>query len=144
MYITVSNHNDISKICEEYFSSGINLPLLGSSDWNNEKTLTDNKKFIRELYFDSDFYLADKDDKTGLSESDIRNYYFGYDGMKLILDKISEKNITREDINESLENLRNYTAMHNRIDMKERTNQNLQIMSFRDGKLSKLRDYETE
>lgn len=64
--------------------------------------------------------------------------------MKLILDKISEKNITREDINESLENLRNYTAMHNRIDMKERTNQNLQIMSFRDGKLSKLRDYETE
>lgn len=144
LYITVSNHNDISKICEEYFSSGINLPLLGSSDWNNEKTLTDNKKFIRELYFDSDFYLADKDDKTGLSESDIRNYYFGYDGMKLILDKISEKNITREDINESLENLRNYTAMHNRIDMKERTNQNLQIMSFRDGKLSKLRDYETE
>ena len=144
LYITVSNYNDISKICEEYYSSGINLPLLGSSDWNNEKTLTDNKKFIRELYFDSDFYLADKDDKTGLSESDIRNYYFGYDGMKLILDKISEKNITREDINESLENLRNYTAMHNRIDMKERTNQNLQIMSFRDGKLSKLRDYETE
>lgn len=142
LYIPVSNYNDISKICEEYFSSGINLPLLGSSDWNNEKTLTDNKKFIRELYFDSDFYLEDKDDKTGLSETDIRNYYFGYDGMKLILDKISEQNITREEINESLENLKNYTAMHNRIDMKERTNQNLQIMSFKDGKLSKLKDYE--
>lgn len=39
LYITVSNYNDISKICEEYYSSGINLPLLGSSDWNNEKRL---------------------------------------------------------------------------------------------------------
>lgn len=142
VYIPVSNYNDISKICEEFVSAGINLPILGSSDWNNEKALKDNKSIIKELYFDSDFYLKDRDDKTGLSEAEIRNYYLGYDGMKLILDRISENNDSRESLNLSLENLKNYSALHNKISIKERTNHNLQIMTFKEGKLIKIRDYE--
>lgn len=142
VYIPVLNYTDVPKICEEYAAAGIDIPVLGSSDWNNEKTLTDNKQNIKELYFDSDFYLKDKDEKTGLSDAEIRNYYLGYDGLKLILDKISENNLSREDLNTSLEKLHNYVSLHNKISIRERTNHNLQIMSFKEGKLIKLKDAE--
>lgn len=149
VYIPVSNSNEISKIVSEYFSENINLPILGTSDWNNEEILEENKMYIKDLYFDSDFFLKDNfetvknsgNDIENLSETEIRNYYFGYDGMKLILDKISEGNKTRQNLNESLQKINDFNAIHNNVTIKERTNHQMIIMNFRNGILKKLKDY---
>jgi len=143
IYIPVSSYNDIGKISLEYFSSGINLPVIGTSDWSNEKALSDNKSYIKELYFDSDFYLKDnsKGDSFGNNETEIRNYYFGYDGMKLILNKISEGNKTRKSLNEALENTVNYEAEHINYSISERTNHEMSVMYLKNGELKKLMNY---
>jgi len=144
IYIPISNYSEISKIISQYFTENILLPVLGTSDWNNEKALNENKMYIKELYFDSDFYLKDSpnNDFINLSEADIKNYYFAYDGMKLLLDKISEGNSTRLSLNEALENVSNYKAVHNMVTIKDRTNRNMSVMLFKDGVLTKASEYE--
>ena len=143
VYIPVGSFNDIDKISLQYYSSGINLPILGTSDWNNEKALKENSLYLKELYFDSDFYLKDglNDEMTGMTDSDIKNYYFGYDGMKLILDKIVNGNNTRDKLNSELEKTKHYKSFHNDIDITDRTNRHMSIMYFNDGKLIKLKDF---
>ncbi|MEP7146325.1 MAG: ABC transporter substrate-binding protein [bacterium] len=143
IYIPVSGSGEIRNIIPQYFSENLNLPVLGTSDWNNLKVLNDNKMYIKQLYFDSDFYI---DEKTGKDfakseEADIKNYYFGYDGMKLILSKISEGNNTRESLNNALENARDFKAVHNTVTIKDRTNHEMSIMSFRNGKSEKIKDF---
>lgn len=144
VYIPVSGFGEISTVAPAYFSSQIKLPLLGTSDWNNEKALSDNKAYIKEIYFDSDFYIEGNSDKSerDTDDSEIRNYYFGYDGMKMLLDQISEGNKTREKMNEALENLKYFKSAHNGIIMKGRTNHNMSVMSFRNGTLKKETDFE--
>jgi len=144
IYIPISNYSEISKVISQYFTENIILPVLGTSDWNNEKALNENKMYIKELYFESDFYLKDKpiNDFINMSEADIKNYYFGYDGMKLLLDKISEGNITRLSLNEALENVSNYKAIHNIVTIKDRTNRHMSVMLFKNGILIKTGEYE--
>lgn len=143
IYIPIGSFNDIGKISLQYFNSGINLPVLGTSDWNNVKALNENSPYIKELYFDSDFYLKDgvNDEMSGLSDSDIKNYYFGYDGMKLLLDKIAAGNNSREKLNTALENTKDYKTNHNEIDITERTNRHMSIMLFRNGEMTKISDF---
>ncbi len=143
IYIPIANFGEISKVAPQYFSGNINLPVLGTSDWNNEESLINNKIYIKDLYFDSDFYLKEdlNEGFENLKESEIRNYYFGYDGMKFILDKISEGNNSRESLNHALESSVNYEAKHNTFSLKNRTNHHMYIMYFGNGKLDYLNDF---
>ncbi|MBK8553065.1 MAG: penicillin-binding protein activator [Ignavibacteria bacterium] len=143
VYIPISNSGEISKVIPQYFSSNIKLPVLGTSDWNNEAILIENKMYIDQLYFDADFYIKDKsrDDFANMDESEIRNYYFGYDAMKLILDKISSGNNTRQLLNSALESVSNYAAVHCNFTIKGRTNHQMPVMKFRNGGIEKLKDF---
>ena len=142
IYIPISTYLEIPKMISQYFSEHINLPVLGTSDWNNKETLEENKMYIKNLYIDSDFNLSDDADVPGgLSESGVKNYYFGYDGMKLLLDKIAEGNNNRISLNEALQNTENYKTTHNTVTLKDRTNHSLVIMRFRQGELMKVGDF---
>lgn len=141
VYIPVSNSTEMGKTAAQYFSANINLPVLGTSDWNNEKALNENRMYIKELYFDSDFFLKDKSSENFTNDAEIRNYYFGYDGMKFLLDKISEGNKSRNSLNEALESATDYKANHNDITMKQRTNHHMTIMTYRNGELKKEMDF---
>ncbi|MBK9332771.1 MAG: hypothetical protein IPM96_10320 [Ignavibacteria bacterium] len=126
----------------QYFSEHINLPVLGTSDWNNKVVLDENKIYIKNLYFDSDFNLSEKADvPEKLSESGIKNYFFGYDGMKLILDKISEGNKDRLSLNNALESTENYKTFHSTVTLKDRTNIEMEIMRFNMGELFNLGNF---
>lgn len=144
IYIPVSNSGEITELLNAFTQSGIILPVLGMSDWNNPNLLEENKSKINRLYFESDFYLNDekKNSKTDfLNDTDLKNYYFGFDGMKLILDEIHSGKRTREELNDALENMKDYKAFHNKVTIKERTNNCLSIMSFTGGELIKISDY---
>lgn len=142
VYIPVSNAYEISKVIPQYYSENINLPVLGSSDWNNETVLNENKAFINQLYFDSDFYISEKSaEDFSKSEGELKNFYFGYDAMKLLLDKISEGNSSRETLNSSLEKVSNYKAVHCGYTIRERTNHQMSIMTYRNGNIEKIKDF---
>lgn len=142
VYIPVSNAYEITKVLPQYFNAGLNLPVLGSSDWNNSVVLNENKAYIDRLYFDSDFFITDKSaEDFSKSDPELKNYYFGYDAMKLILSKISEGNNTRETLNSALEKVSGYKAVHCGFTIKDRTNHQMSIMTYRNGNIEKLKDF---
>jgi hypothetical protein len=61
--------------------------------------------------------------------------------MQLMLSEISKGNTSRNDLNESLESLKNYEAPYNMITLINRTNHNLRIMKFQKGTLEKVGDF---
>lgn len=142
VYIPVSNAYEISKVVPQYHTAEINITILGTSDWNNLTVLTENKDHLGQLYFDSDFYIQDKSSEDfSKSEPELKNYYFGYDAMKLILDKISEGNNTRMALNTALEKVTDYKARHCSFTIKDRTNHQMNVMTFRNGNIGKVKDY---
>lgn len=142
VYIPVSNAYEISKVLPQYYTAGLDIPVLGSSDWNNSVVLNENKAYIGQIYFDSDFFIKDKSSEDfSKSDPELKNYYFGYDAMKLILDKVSAGNTTRASLNDALEKVTDYKAVHCNYTIKERTNHQMSIMTFRNGGIEKLKDY---
>lgn len=142
VYIPVSNAYEITKVLPQLYAVGINLPVLGSSDWNNSVVLDENAAYIDKLYFDSDFHITDKSaEDYSKSDPELKNYYFGYDAMKLILSKISEGNNTRELLNSALEKVSGYKAVHCGFTIKDRTNHQMSIMTYRNGNIEKLKDF---
>ncbi|MDZ4710704.1 MAG: ABC transporter substrate-binding protein [bacterium] len=142
VYIPIANSGEAGKLASQYFSSNINLPILGTSDWNNEKALYENRMYIKGLYFDSDFFIEENTgrDMGKMSDAELKNYYFGYDGLKFILDKISEGNGSRQSLNDAIEITTDYNAIHNDITIKDRTNHHLSIMQYDKGELKKIMD----
>ncbi|MEO8446995.1 MAG: ABC transporter substrate-binding protein [bacterium] len=142
VYIPIANSGEAGKLASQYFSSNINLPVLGTSDWNNEKALYENRMYIKGLYFDSDFFIEENTGKDmgKMSDAELKNYYFGYDGLKFILDKISEGNGSRQSLNDAIEITTDYKAIHNDITIKDRTNHHLSIMQYDKGELQKIID----
>ncbi len=142
VYIPISNAYEISKVLPQFYMAGLDIPVLGSSDWNNSVVLNENKAYIGQLYFDSDFYIKDKSSEDfSKSDPELKNYYFGYDAMKLILDMISAGNTTRASLNDALEKVTDYQAIHCNYTIKERTNHQMSIMTYRNGSIEKLKDY---
>jgi len=143
IYIPVSGYNQIPDILTAMHSAGMILPILGTSDWNNETALLEAGGKFDLLYIESDFYLSDLSSEylNEVKGEEYKNYYFGYDGMKLLLDEISEGNRTRESLNESLGKINNYKTNHINITMKERSNVSLSILKYDKGKLKKITDY---
>lgn len=143
IYIPVSNPEKINLILPSLRNAGLNLLVIGTSDWNNEKILENNSAFINRLYFESDFYIKDKskDDFTNISESEMKNYYMGYDAMMLIAKKISEGNNSREKLYNALQSVNDFKAVHINYTIKNRSNHQMKIMKFENGKLEVSGDY---
>ncbi len=143
IYIPIAGHDEISKVALALFKQRIGLPVLGTSDWNNEESLIGSKDVLPTEYIEADFYITDeqKSDVKNMSDQDVRNYFFGLGAMRLMLSEISKDNTSRTDLNESLESLKNYEAPYNKFTIVNRTNHNLQIMKFQKGSLEKMEDF---
>ena len=143
IYVPIARHDEIAKVALALFRQRINIPILGTSDWNNEESLIGNKDVLPKVYFEADFTLTGEqiNDVKNMKDSERRNYYFGYGSMQLLLEMFSKGITNREEINEALESLNNYEAPYNRITIKNRTNHSLKIMKFQNGSLEKVEDY---
>ena len=116
--------------------------IAGTGDWNHEKALEDNKGYIKNLVFESEYYpdennqrfidLKEKMKKSKFKLS--KNFLFGYDAAKLIFDLVAQGNSTRESLNTSLKNLVNYEAIKSKISLDYHgINSELNILRYDDG-----------
>lgn len=143
IYIPVSKSDEVGRVALALFRNSLDLPVLGTSDWNNRKVLEDNSVFLPEVVYEADFLLSKEfDDKaselTDLKDADLRNYFFGYGSMRMLLSIIANGNKSRSDINRAVESLSGYVAPYNKYSMKKRTNVSLNIVKFSNGKYSYL------
>lgn len=135
VYIPVSRAAETDKIALELYRKRFNIPVLGTSDWNNEEALKNNAKFLHEIWLESDFVLKENLSGPGsdAKEADIRNYYFGYGTMQMLLSLIKQGAVSREAINGKLGKLSDYSAPYNKISLINRTNQCLNVIGMRSG-----------
>lgn len=142
IYIPIANPDEINVIVPQLFSDGLSMYIAGTGDWNNEKTLADNKGYIKNLVFESEYYPDENnqrfiDLKEKLKKSKFKlskNFLFGYDSAKLIFDLIAQGNSTRETLNNALKNLVNYDAIKSKISLDYHgINSELNILRYDDG-----------
>jgi ABC-type branched-subunit amino acid transport system substrate-binding protein len=142
IYIPISNSNEISMIVPELYSNNLSFFIAGTGDWNNESTLEENKMYLKNLIFESEYYpdegssgysnLKDELKKTKYKLN--KNFLFGYDAAKLLLDIISGGNTTRSQIYDALNKIKSYEAIKSKISLDyNRVNSELNILTYDSG-----------
>jgi ABC-type branched-subunit amino acid transport system substrate-binding protein len=142
IYIPISNPNEISIIVPQLFSYSLSFYIAGTGDWNYEETLKENQVYIKKLIFESEYYPNDENSEFAELKENLKktkyklgkNFLFGYDAMKLILDLIDNGNKTREDLNIALKKLAGYEAIKSKISLDYHgINSELNILRYEDG-----------
>jgi len=142
IYIPIANPNEIGIIVPQLFSYSLSFYIAGTGDWNYEETLKENQVYIKKLIFESEYFPDDEDSefqelKENLKKTKYKlgkNFLFGYDAMKLILNLIDKGNKTRKDLNNALKNLVGYEAIKSKISLDYHgINSELNILRYEDG-----------
>lgn len=142
IYIPISNPNEINVIVPQLFSDGLSMFIAGTGDWNNESVLENNKVYLKNVIFESEFFPNEIDSRFKKLKEDIakskhklsKNFLFGYDAGKLILNLIANGSKTRQELNTALKNLVNYDAIKSKISLDYHgINSELNILRYDDG-----------
>jgi ABC-type branched-subunit amino acid transport system substrate-binding protein len=142
IYIPIANSSEIGVIVPQLFSDGLNFYIAGTGDWNLEKTLEENKVYIKNLIFESEYYPNENDPKFQELKEKLKktkyklskNFLFGYDAMKLILDLVKNGNTSREQLNDALKKLVGYEAIKSKISLDYHgINSELNILRYSQG-----------
>jgi len=142
IYIPISNPSEIGMIVPQLFSYGLSFYIAGTGDWNNEKALKDNAVYLKNLIFESEYYVDESNPKVVDLKEKLKatkfklskNFLFGYDAMNLLLSVISEGNTTREKIYDALNKVKSYDAIKSKITLDyHRINSELNILTYDDG-----------
>ena len=148
IYVPISNTPEISMIVPQLFSNGLSSYICGNGDWNNEKALEDNKVYLKNLCFESEYFVSDDSAvqtlKSALKKTKYKlskNFLFGYDAMSLVLNIISEGHTSREQINDALLKVSGYKGIKSLISLDYHgVNSQLNILTYDNG-LKKIMDY---
>lgn len=142
IYIPISNPSEISVIVPQLFSDGLSYYIAGTGDWNYEKTLEENKVYIKNLIFESEYYPDENNPKYIELKENLKktkykltkNFLFGYDAAELVLSLINSGNNTREKLNNALKNLSGYDAIKSKISLDYHgINSELNILRYDEG-----------
>ncbi len=142
IYIPIANPNEINVIVPQLFSDGLSMYIAGTGDWNHEKILEDNKVYLKNVVFESEYFPNDDDPaynslKEALKKSKFKlskNFLFGYDSGRLIFKLIGDGAKTRDALNTALKNLVNYDAIKSKISLDYHgINSELNILRYDDG-----------
>lgn len=142
IYIPISNPSEIGIIVPQLFSDGLSYYIAGTGDWNYEKTLEENKVYIKNLIFESEYYPDENNSKYSELKENLKktkyklskNFLFGYDAAELILSLINSGSTTREKLNNALKNLVGYDAIKSKISLDYHgINSELNILRYDEG-----------
>lgn len=141
IYIPIANPTDINVIVPQLFSDGLSMNIAGTGDWNYEKVLEDNKVYIKNLIFESEYYPDDDPKYAELKENLkktkfklSKNFIFGYDTGKLLFGLVGSGNVTRNDLNNALHDLVDYDAIRSKISLDYHgVNSELNILRYDEG-----------
>lgn len=125
IYIPISNASEISVIVPQLYSDGLSFFIAGTGDWNNEDALKDNKVYIKNVIFESEYFPDTTSAnyqqlKTGLKKSKYKlnkNFLFGYDAMSLLLKQVEGGAKTREQFNDALKKVLYFDAVKSKISL---------------------------
>lgn len=152
IYVPVSNATEITMIVPELYSNNFSFFFAGTGDWNNEEVLKENKTYLKNAVFESEYFLDEGSQKiielkTKLKATKFKlnkSFLFGYDSMSLLLNIISSGNKSRQDIFIALKKISGYEAIKSRISLDfSRINSELNILNY-NGMINRIAKYKIQ
>ncbi|MBI5019839.1 MAG: penicillin-binding protein activator [Ignavibacteriales bacterium] len=150
LFLAISDQEDIGVLASQINYFNIKTQLFGSNEWYAPGNLEANKRYLNGIIFITDSYFDENDSRYKSVENIFihemkkrpsRYSIIGYDACRLILNKISDGNITREAVVHSLQSGKQFQGIHRRISFTEnRINDEMYIMQFINGEIEKLED----
>ncbi len=143
IYLPVSDIEDARKVLSALSNFNFNVSLYGNQDWFLVQGLEHFPDIVEKLTITSDYYIDFNSSETRetsvsfrkISGSEInRNFLYGYDAAKMLVDVINLGSKTKADVyNKLLSGLKS-NGLHNDIYFDERkVNSYLNIIRYRNG-----------
>ena len=150
LFLAISDAEEIGVLASQINYFNIRTQLFGSNEWYVPGNLEANKRYLNGIIFITDSYI-DENEPRYKSFEDIfiremkkhssRYSIIGYDACRLLLNKVSEGNITRDAIVHSLQSRKQFQGIHRQISFTEnRINDQMYILRFINGGIEKLED----
>jgi branched-chain amino acid transport system substrate-binding protein len=140
---------EIQYIAPQFAFANIKAQIIGGEYWYDADKLRNSQKYIEGIVFCSGYYF----DETNTDYIKYRNDFrimmkrtpevlesYGYDAMNVILDAIANKQITRGDVNNYLDNLEDFKGLRGPISFKNTNgaNSRIRILTYRNGRIEPL------
>ena len=140
---------DIQYIAPQFAFSNIKARMIGGEYWFDVDKLRNNQKYVDGIIFCSGYYY----DETSADYIKFRNDFrmtmkrtpeilesYGYDAMQILLDAIAQKNNTREEVTNYLNNLESFKGLRGPISFKNNSgvNSKIRIITYSNARIELL------
>ena len=137
---------DIKFIAPQFAFVNVRAQIFGGEYWNDTEQLRKVQNYVEGMIFCSSYHIDDTDPEFIKFRNDFRLIMkrtpgimelYGIDAMNVLLDAISHKKLTREDICEHLNNLENFKGLRGPITLKgnNRVNSHMRLFTYRRGRI---------
>ncbi len=140
VYAPISSAGEIGVLSSQLVYFNFQAQILGSGEWENLFELDANKRYCKNVIFESDYYVDEQSTAySGFSNRFFEKYkkhpgknsLYGYDSARLLLMLIHNGATTRQALQVALSTVNDMPGLHSRIGLSERrVNSWLHIMQY--------------
>lgn len=148
VFLPIANSNEIGVIASQMKYFNIDTEILGTNEWYDESQLESQKSYLGDVIFLTDTFVDEEDPTysefkksylSGMKKYPTKYAIMGCDIAKLILSKIVEGAITREEMATSLSTTKSYQGIQAKISfINGRVNSMMQICRYSNGEIRKI------
>lgn len=124
IYVPISSSDEIGIVSSQIVYYNIQAQLLGSGEWNNPGELDANRRYCKNVIFESDSYVDAVDSAYGrfvnayfdrFKKKPGKNTLYGYDTAAMVLSAIRAGGTSRESLTKELSGIGDYRGFHGKI-----------------------------
>ncbi|HEX9656876.1 MAG TPA: ABC transporter substrate-binding protein [Bacteroidota bacterium] len=140
VYAPINSSGEIGVLSSQLVYFNFQTQILGSGEWENLVELDANKRYCKNVIFESDYYVNEQSTAYTRFYNQFleqykkppgKNSLYGYDSARLLLTLIHNGATTRQALQNALSSVDNVPGLHSRIGLAERrVNSWLHIMQY--------------
>jgi len=142
--------DEIQYIAPQFALVNIRAQVLGGEYWYDIHELRKVQQYVDGIIFCSSYFIDETDPDFVKFRNDFRVVMkrtpevmelYGYDAMSIIVDAVSNHNLTREDIADYLKNLTNFKGIKGTISFNKnnRVNSDIRLLTFKNGRIESIK-----
>ena len=141
---------EIQYIAPQFAFANIKAQIIGGEHWYDMDKLRTSQNYIEGIIFCSGYYFDETNTDFIKFRNDFRNVMkrtpevmesYGYDAMRVVIDAVAHRQLTREDVRNYLNNVENFPGLRGPLTFKgnNRVNAQVRILTFKNGRIEPLK-----
>ncbi len=154
LYVPVNDPEEMGAIAPQLTFFNVRTQLLGSNEWYDIDQLAEHRRYVNGVMFASDTFVSSDDLAyaafdasyvTAMGKRPSKYSLFGYDAMKLLLERIAKGATGRKELAKQLGLVRAFQGIHAKISLLNgRVNSELHILQYMNGKVTEIGEISVE